>query len=75
MGYCYLMMDSFERAYKQFDMATKSDPQFAEAYYKQGVCAEQLGRPKEALALYYSSLNLKPEYTLASNAIKRLERK
>ncbi|MFN8276243.1 MAG: tetratricopeptide repeat protein [Chitinophagales bacterium] len=72
LGYSYLMLDSFVEGYKYFGMAAKIDPTFAEAYYKKGVCAEQLKRVEEAKSLYQQALNLNSQYEPAKKALARL---
>ncbi len=68
------MMDSIPQAYKNFDLAIKIDPTYHEAYYKKGVCAEQLKRIEEAKSLYQQCLNINSKYELAQKALKRLSK-
>ena len=53
-------------------MAIKMDPKYAEAYYKMGRCAEEFKNYDEAKSLYQQCLNIKPDYKLAKDGMKRL---
>lgn len=72
MGVSYMQIDSIQAAYKYFGMAIQMDPKYAEAYYKKGRCAEELKRTQEARSLYQDCLNIKPDYKLAQEGLKRL---
>ena len=74
LGYCLLMQDSVQDAYKTFDKAIKVNPTYTEAYYKKGVCAEQLGKKDEALMLYQNALNINNAYKPAQDAFARLSK-
>ena len=72
LGVSYMQTDSIADAYKYFSMAIKTKPTYAEAYYKKGRCAESLNRKEEAKSLYRQCLNLKSDFALAVEGIKRL---
>ena len=54
-------------------MATKIEPTYAGAYFSKGLCAEDLGRKKEALALYQNCLNIDPNFKRAEEHLKKLQ--
>ena len=72
IGVSYMQMDSLKQAYKYFGIAIKMDPKYAEAYYKKGRCAEEFNNKEEARSLYQQCLNIKPNYKLALDGMKRL---
>ena len=73
IGFCYYQMDSVAEAYKYYGLATKIEPTYAGAYFSQGLCAEDLGRKKEAAQLYQSCLNIDPKFTRAQEHLKKLQ--
>ena len=72
LGECYMQQDSLPLAYKYFSMAAKMDPKYAEAYYKMGRCQEEFKHYDEAKSLYQQCLNIKHDYKLALDGMKRL---
>lgn len=72
-GFCYYQMDSVEQAYHYYDMAIKTAPTYAGAYFSKGLCAEDLGRTKEAIALYQNCLNLDADFTRARQHLDNLQ--
>jgi tetratricopeptide (TPR) repeat protein len=73
IAFSYYQMDSVEDAYKYYSMATQIEPTYAGAYFSKGLCAEDLGHTKEAIALYQTCLNLDPHFTRAEQHIKKLQ--
>ena len=73
IGFCYYQMDSVEQAYKYYGLATKIEPTYAGAYFSKGLCAEDLGRKKEAADLYQSCLNIDPKFIRAQEHLKKLQ--
>lgn len=74
MGVIYLELDSLQKAYTNFDIATKTDPLFVKAYYWRGVAAEKQGNTTAALADYRQAFGMSPQYTEAKAATERLEK-
>lgn len=72
-GFCYYQMDSLEQAYRYYDLAVKVAPSYAGAYFSKGLCAEDLGKTKEAIALYQNCLNLDPDFTRARQHLDNLQ--
>jgi tetratricopeptide (TPR) repeat protein len=73
IGFSYYEMDSVEQAYKYYGLAAKLEPTYAGAYFSKGLCAEDLGRKKEAMDLYQTCLNLDPKFTRAQEHLKKLQ--
>jgi tetratricopeptide (TPR) repeat protein len=74
MGYILMQQDSFEKAYRQFDLVTKLDPTNARAYYNRGICSELQGKDNEALQDYKQALTFDEQYAEAREAVKRLSK-
>ena len=74
MGYILMQQDSFEKAYRQFDLVTKLEPINAKAYYNRGLCNELMGKNNEALQDYKQALTFDEQYQEASDGIKRLSK-
>ena len=74
IGINLYQLDSLDKAYRSFDRAIQTDPQFHEAFYMKGLCAEALGKYPEALKLYKQTLNFNPDNQLAASGIKRIEK-
>ena len=73
IGFSYYQMDSVAEAYKYYGLATKIEPTYAGAYFSEGLCAEDLGRKKEAAELYQSCLNIDPKFARAQEHLKKLQ--
>lgn len=71
-GYIYLQIDSIEKATRSFERAIGVAPDYADAYYMRGLCAEVVKDFKNAKFFYQQTLNLNPEHKLASDGIQRL---
>jgi tetratricopeptide (TPR) repeat protein len=72
MGYLLMQEDSFDKSFRQYDIATKISPLNAAAYFNRGLCNEMLNKPKEALADYRQSHQLDTTYDKPKEALKRL---
>lgn len=75
MGMIYLEQDSLNKAYNNFDIATKTDVLFIDAYYYRGFCSEMMGNTTAALADYTKAIKMSPEFEEAKAAKARLEKK
>lgn len=73
LGYLFFFGDSLELAFKHFDFAVKVSPAYAKAWFMRGRCLEAMGNNEGALKDYHHSLNLQPDFELASKAIGRLK--
>lgn len=72
-GFCYFQMDSVMEAYKCYELATKIEPAYGGAYFSMGLCAEDLGRKKEAMNLFQTALNMDPSLTRAQQHLNKLQ--
>lgn len=72
IGWILLQQDSVDKAWRQFDLVTKIDPNNADAYYNRGLCSEMMNKKGEAIADYKQALVFNKNYTDAKNALKRL---
>jgi tetratricopeptide (TPR) repeat protein len=73
IGFVYYEMDSVAQAYKYYGLAAQIEPAYAGAYFSKGLCAEDLGRKKEAADLYQTCLNIDPKFTRAQEHLKKLQ--
>lgn len=73
----YAMLYMEERDYVQahhfFDVATKYDPTFGDAYYFKGVASEKMGDTKSALIDYRNAASNNDRFGRAAAALKRLK--
>lgn len=74
MGIIYFNQDSLEKAYANFDLATKTDPLFVDAYYHRGIVAEAQGKLAEALKDYRQAAKMSPQYEEVVKAEARLDK-
>ncbi len=72
MGLIYLELDSLDKAYWNFDMATKTDPLFVIAYYYRGVTSEEKGDKKAAIEDYKQAFKMSPNLPEPRAALERL---
>ncbi|MEI8279932.1 MAG: tetratricopeptide repeat protein [Bacteroidota bacterium] len=72
MGWIYLQEDSLDKAWRHFDIVTKTEPNSARAYYNRGLCSEMLKKKTEAISDYKQALVFEPKYPEAIDALKRL---
>jgi len=73
IGFSYYQMDSVREAYEFYDKALKIAPTYAGAYFSKGLCAEELGKTKEAIMLYQNCLNIDPDFSRAAKHLKDLQ--
>lgn len=73
MGYLLMQEDSTEKAYRQYDIASKVDPFNAAAYYNRGICNELMDSVTKAVADYRQALYLDSTYDKPKAALKRLK--
>lgn len=71
-GYILIQQDSFEKAWRQYDMLTKISPGNAEAYYNRGFCSELMKKKEEAIADYKQALVFNDKYRLPKEGLQRL---
>lgn len=73
-GWILMQQDSFEKAWRQFDLVTKIEPTNASAYYNRGLCKELMGQKQEALNDYKQALTFNTDYKEASEGVNRLSK-
>jgi len=73
IGFSYYQMDSVREAYEYYDKALKIAPTYAGAHFSKGLCAEELGKTKEAIMLFQNCLNIDPEFSRATKHLKDLQ--
>jgi len=71
-GIMYLTIDSINLANRQFDLAVKTSPAFAKAYYYRGFTFAKLGKLEAAKIDYKQALSFDPNLTKASDALHLL---
>ncbi len=74
IGFCYYQMDSVMQAYEYYGKATEISPTYAGAYFSKGLCAEDLGRTREAIMLYENCLNLNKDFERAQKHLNALKK-
>ena len=72
MGFILKAQDSIEKAYRQFDIATKIDYRNPAAFYNRGVCSELMDSVKKAVEDYRQAIALDSTYKSPKEALKRL---
>lgn len=72
LGYIYMQQDSLEKAFRQYDILTKIDPQDPEAYFNRGLCYELMGKKSEAVTDYKQALVFDETYAEPKEALKRI---
>lgn len=72
-GILYMEMDSFEQAYKQFDIMVQLRSQNFISYYYRALANEALGDIEKAKSDLQTCLNLEPDFQKAVKALSRLE--
>lgn len=75
MGMIYLELDSLNKAYTNFDIATRTDVLFVDAFYYRGLSSELLGNLPAALDDYTRASKMSPDFEDAKAAKERLEQK
>ncbi|MBA3829075.1 MAG: tetratricopeptide repeat protein [Taibaiella sp.] len=74
IGWILLQQDSLEKAWRQYDLVTKIQPNNAGAYYNRGLCNELMHKPQEALNDYKQALVFDDKYKDAIDAVHRLKK-
>ena len=72
-GIIHLTIDSIKQANQQFNLAIKTNPTFAKAYYYRGLTFAKLGNLGAAKNDYEQSLIFDPNYTKAADALNLLK--
>jgi Tfp pilus assembly protein PilF len=72
MGYILLQEDSTQKAWRQYDLAIKTDPSNPYAYYNRGLCSEIMDSLANAVADYRTAQKLDTSYANPREALKRL---
>jgi tetratricopeptide (TPR) repeat protein len=62
----------YEKAFKRFDLATKNELQFGEAYYYKGLVSEKLGNLDAAKRDYQNAINMGEKLGFAKSALDKL---
>lgn len=65
----------YDKAYTNFDIAVKTSPANANAYFMRGLCAEKLGKKEDARRDYDSALTFNPDLKEAQIALDALQKK
>lgn len=73
MGYILMHQDSVQKAYRQYDIATKIDYNNPTAYYNRGLCSEVMDSVQQAIADYRRALALDTAYKSPKEALLRLK--
>ncbi|WP_080946402.1 tetratricopeptide repeat protein [Orientia tsutsugamushi] len=77
-GSALCILEQYQEAIENFDLAIKYQPDFSEAYYNKGIALNELGRHQEAiescnLAIKYDSDNVYA-YQLANEFTKKIKK-
>jgi tetratricopeptide (TPR) repeat protein len=76
MGYIhYEYLRSYDEAIKEFSLAYRKNPGYAQAVYMRGLCFEAKGDVSRAAAEYNLALKIDPRYAKAADGAKRVLRK
>lgn len=71
-GHLLVQQDSFEKAWRQYDLLTKISPDNPEAYYNRGFASEMMKKKEAAIEDYKQALVFDERYQLAIDGLKRL---
>jgi len=72
LGACYQSLDNLDAAMQMFQTATKLKPDYAEAYFNQGVVFKHLNKLDESIKAYKKTISLNPNYPDAHNNLGNL---
>lgn len=72
LGFIYLQQDSAQKAFRQYDILTKLDPQDPEAYFHRGLSYEAMGKTEEAIIDYKQALVFDETYQDPKERLKIL---
>jgi tetratricopeptide (TPR) repeat protein len=77
IGACYKSIGQIDAALKMFKTATEIKPDYAEAYFNQGVILKSMNRVEDAIECYKKAVSILPNYPDAhnnlGNAYKEIE--
>lgn len=73
-GYIYFTQKNWPLAIKHFEMSAKANDEFEKPVYMIGLTKEAEGKNEEALTFYERCLQLNPNFELAKEGVKRLEK-
>lgn len=69
IGYIYFEQKNYEQALQNFNIAVRTSPAYADAYYMRGLSAEMLGKKEDAQSDYSKALTFDPKHEKAAKAI------
>lgn len=75
LGKISFRQQQWQPAFSYFNLAAKSDPTDAEAYYYRGRCHEKLGHKDAAFDDYVKALSFRKKYPEAQEALDRVSKK
>jgi len=67
LGACYKSLGQIDNSLQMFETAIKIKPDYAEAYFNQGVILKDIDRLEEAVDCYKKAIDLVPNYSDAHN--------
>jgi tetratricopeptide (TPR) repeat protein len=73
LGMALVQEDRPREAIEHWEQALRIKPENVDAHYNLGVALEKLGRTPEAIQHYQQALRITPDFTLAQNALARLQ--
>lgn len=74
-GYIYFSQGNWKLATRHFELAFKANDTFDKPIYMLGLTCESQNKNDEALKFYQRCLQLNPNFELAKEGVKRLEKK
>ncbi|HPG57426.1 MAG TPA: tetratricopeptide repeat protein [Candidatus Wallbacteria bacterium] len=72
-GLVYYYKNQFQQALKEFESALKVNPKNPEIYYNIARAQNQLNNPKAAEEALKKAIELKPNYAVAKNMLKKIQ--
>lgn len=73
-GYIYFSQKNWPLAIKHFELSMKVNDEFEKPVYMVGLTKEAEGKNQEAITFYKRTLQLNPNFELAKEGLKRLEK-
>jgi tetratricopeptide (TPR) repeat protein len=67
-----VLLKVYDEAIKHYSHAIDADPNYAEAFYNRGLCYETVGNIMAAREDYQRATQLKPDYKVAEDGLKRV---
>ncbi len=74
LGKIYLEKKDYPKALENFKNCVEGDPTIADYHYCLGLTYEKMGEKEKAIASYNEALRFVPDYNLAIEGLKRLEK-